>query len=119
MGLPWIRLDTQIFDHPKVLSLIAQGQYRAVVAHLAAMTYAGKHGTDGFIDRAALPWIHCRPADAVLLVDAEMWVESAGGWNIHGWDEYQMSDDAAKARRLKAQHAAAVRWSKAMNGRSP
>lgn len=112
MGLPWVRLDTSIFDHPKFLGLAADGQYRAITVHIAAMTYAGKHGTDGFIPREALPRLFGRASDAKHLIDAQLWTESAGGWDINGWDEYQVSDDAAKARREKAKKAAAVRWSK-------
>ncbi len=112
MGLPWIRLDTSIFDHPKFLGLLSDNQHRAVVLHLAAMAYAGKHGTDGFIPREALVFLHGRVVDAGHLVAAELWHECAGGWDINGWDEYQISDDAAKARREQAKRAAAVRWSK-------
>jgi hypothetical protein len=57
-------------------------------------------------------FLHGRVVDAGHLVAAELWHECAGGWDINGWDEYQISDDAAKARREKAKRAAAVRWSK-------
>lgn len=112
MPLPWIRLDTSFFDHPKVLGLVADNKHRALVLHLAAMAYAGKHGTDGFIPREALMFLHGRIADAENLVCAHLWSANAGGWDINGWDEYQVSDDAAKARREKAKNAAAIRWSK-------
>jgi hypothetical protein len=48
-----------------------------------------------------------------ILVDHGFVIESAGGWDINGWDEFQVADEKAKARREKAQRAAAVRWSKA------
>ena len=35
MGLPWIRLDTSTFDHPKILELVESKQHRAVVVHLS------------------------------------------------------------------------------------
>ncbi len=112
MGLPWIRLDTSIFDHPKLLELFEQKAYQAVVVHLAAMTYSGKHGTDGYVPRAALPLLQGRPADADRLVKAELWRVDARGWLIHGWDERQVSDAEARARREKAQAAANARWGK-------
>jgi hypothetical protein len=112
MGLPWVRLDTTFFDHPKVLGLVAEGQYRPIVLYLSSMTYAGKHGTDGFIPREALMILHGRKPDADKLVQAQLWHENAGGWDINGWDEYQVSDDEAKKRREKAKNAAAIRWSK-------
>ncbi|WP_238780374.1 hypothetical protein [Prescottella equi] len=112
MGLPWIRLDTTIADHPKMLDLAEDKAFQAMTAHMLAMAYAGKHGTDGFIPKGALPFIHGRKTDADRLVRVGLWVETPGGWQIHGWDEYQVSDDEAKARREKAQKAAAVRWGK-------
>lgn len=102
MGLPWIRLDTAIADHPKMLDLVSEKAFQAVSAHLLAMTYAGKHGTDGLIPKAALPFIHARKTDADKLVRVGLWREVAGGWEIHGWDEYQLSDDESKARKARA-----------------
>lgn len=112
MGLPWIRLDTTIGDHPKILELIEDKAFQAAFMHVMAMTYCGKHGTDGFVPRSALPFIHGRAVDAKRLVAVGLWEESKGGWLINGWDEYQLSDDAAKKRRERAQKAAAARWSK-------
>ena len=42
MGLPWIRLDTAIADHPKMLDLADSKAFQAMATHLLAMTYAGK-----------------------------------------------------------------------------
>lgn len=112
MPLPWVRLDTTFFDHPKILGLVADNQHRAIVLHLAAMTYAGKHGTDGFIPREALMYLHGRKPDAEQLVRAHLWKENGGGWDINGWDEYQVSDEETQKRRDKAKNAAAARWSR-------
>jgi hypothetical protein len=112
MGLPWIRMDTSMFDHPKMLGLFDSGDYRAVVVHLAAMAYCGKHSTSGFIPREVLRRIEGRVTEARRLVEADLWTENAGGWDINGWDEYQLSDEDAVKRREKAKNAAAIRWSK-------
>lgn len=112
MALPWVRLDTSTFDHPKFLGLFAQNQHRSALVFVASMAYSGKHGTDGFIPREALSLLQGRVSDAKNLVEAGLWHECAGGWDINGWDEYQVSDDAAKARRDKAKKAAAIRWSR-------
>ena len=45
MGLPWIRLDTTIADHPKILELVEDKAFQAAFAAVMAMTYSGKHGT--------------------------------------------------------------------------
>lgn len=115
-GLQWIRMDTDIFDHPKFLGLFETGDYRAVVVHLAGMAYAGKHSTAGFIPREVLRRIEGRGSDAKRLVQEGFWTENDGGWDIKGWDEYQISDEAAMKRRDKARKAAAIRWAKKQVG---
>ena len=41
--------------------------------------------------------------DANDLVTAGLWLLSPGGWDINGWDEFQVSDEAARKRRERAQ----------------
>jgi hypothetical protein len=110
MGLPWVRLDTQFPQNPKVLALTAAGKWRAAFVYVAGLAYAGQHGTDGYLADYCLPFIHARKADAVDLVKAELWHDDVGGWRINDYDEFQMSDDAAKARSDKARKAAQKRW---------
>jgi len=112
-GLPWIRFDTSLPDNPKVLMLCDEdGGRAALFVYCCSLAYSGKHGTDGFIPCRALGRINGDPADAVLLVDADLWDEVPGGWLIHGWGEFQHVDEASRKRREKAQKAAAARWSK-------
>ncbi|MEV6555900.1 hypothetical protein AB0M22_09300 [Nocardia sp. NPDC051756] len=102
MGLPWIRLDTSTFDHPKMLDLMDDKQYRAIVVHLAGMAYSGKHGLDGYIPKAALRVIGGTAADVKRLVAADLWDEhDGGGWDVHGWKDYQFSSDEHEARRQR------------------
>lgn len=112
MGLPWIRLDTAFPDHPKILELVADKAFQAAFAYVCGMGYCGKHGTDGFIPANALPFIHARKSDAERLVRAGLWNMAPGGWEIHGWDERQVSDEDSKKRSQKARDAAVKRWSK-------
>lgn len=113
MGLPWVRLDTQIASNPKVLELIARKQYQAAFAYVCSLAYSGMHGTDGFIQDTALPFVHASKSIANQLVTVGLWVPVPGGWAINGWDEFQVSDEAARARRERAQKGAAARWDKA------
>lgn len=110
MGLPWVRLDTSTFDNPKFLILFGQKRYRTVVVYIAAMAYSGKHGTGGFIQREVLPLLQATKREMEQLVDARLMDMVSGGWQIHDWDEFQLSSDEIVARRAKAQHAAQVRW---------
>ncbi len=113
MGLPWVRLDTSMPDNPKVLGLLAEREgHRAAFVWLCCLTYAGKHGTDGFIPRNAAPFVHARGSDLSKLVETGLLNVVAGGWEIHGWSDFQESNDTTQARREKAQHAAQIRWSK-------
>lgn len=115
MSLPWIRLDTALPDHPKILALIdghKDGRATAFV-HICALAYAGRHGTDGFLPEPALPRVNGRQADAQRLVQVGLWHPDQGGWTINGWREFQASDESTQARSDRARKAAAARWGKA------
>ena len=112
MGLPWIRLDTSMPDNPKLLGLLTEKDgHRAAFVWVCCMAYAGKHETAGFIPREAVTRVNGRSADMARLVASNLLTEGAGGWDINGWDEFQLSDESAVARREKARKAAAKRWS--------
>jgi hypothetical protein len=113
VGLPWVRLDCQFPTNPKVLELIADKRHKAAFAYVCSLAYAGSHGTDGFLPVSCLPFIHASRADANHLVSAGLWTVVPGGWAINGWDEFQISDEAAKKRRERAQKGAAKRWENA------
>lgn len=110
MGLPWVRLDTQFPQNPKVLDLVADGKWRAAFVYVTGLTYAGAHGTDGYLPNTCLPFIHGTKAAANDLVKAGLWHTDVAGWRINGWEEFQLSDDAAKKRSDKARLAAMKRW---------
>lgn len=109
-GLQWIRLDTTMFENPKLLYLKEDKQYKTIVVHLEAMAYSGRHSLAGFIPKAALRIVGATSADAKRLVESALWDLAPGGWSINGWDEYQLSDEAAQRRRERAQKGAAARW---------
>lgn len=112
-GLPWIRLDTSMPDNPKVLGLLTEKDgHRAAFVWICCMAYAGKHGTAGFIPRESVTRVNARTIDMARLEAAGMLTQSAGGWSINGWDEFQLVTPEALARKEKAQKAAAARWSK-------
>lgn len=113
MGLPWVRLDTSTFDNPKFLVLFAQKRYRTVVVYVAAMAYSGKHETGGFIQREVLAVLQGTKREMEQLVEARLMDMVPGGWQIHDWDEYQLSSESIEKRREHAQMAARARWTKA------
>jgi hypothetical protein len=110
MGLPWVRLDTNFAQNPKILYLIEDKKHRAIVAYVAGLAYAGAQGTDGFLPAACLPVIHASRADAKHLVEVGLWLESLGGWEINSWAEHQQSSEETQKRKEKARNAAMERW---------
>ncbi len=110
-GLAWVRLDTAFPRNHKILLLLdGREGHRTAFVYLCGLAYAGEQGTDGFIPKPALRILHGRPADAVRLVDVGLWNESAGGWEVNDWNEYQQTSDESQARSEKARRAAAARW---------
>jgi len=111
MPLPWVRLDTAFPYNPKLLAMLSERDgHRAGLVYLCGLAYSGAHGTDGFISREALPFIHGRQSDADRLVKHVFWRPQPGGWLINGWAEFQESSEETQARRRRAQAGAAARW---------
>lgn len=115
-GLPWARLDTNLPTHDKVLELVGVGAKgkAAGFVYVCAIAYAVGHGTDGFIRRAALPFIHATPADARLLVDARLWTPVEGGWQIANYGTRQAAGMSAQVlsevRAQAGRKGAEARW---------
>lgn len=112
MALPWVRLDTGFAQNPKVLHLIEDKKWQAIVLYVAGLGYAGQHGTDGFIPSSALPFLHGTKRNATDLVSVGLWIPCRGGHDINGWIEFQPTNAENEARRLKAKAAAEIRWAK-------
>jgi hypothetical protein len=113
VGLPWVRLDTTFHHNPKIVRLVAEKRQAAAFAYVCSLAHAGAHGTDGYIPESCLFLIHATKKDADVLVEAGLWMLSPGGWEINGWNEFQVSDEAARKRRERAQKGAAKRWENA------
>lgn len=106
-GLPWIRFDTTLPDHPKMLELLGlKDGHRSAFVYCCALAYAGRHGTDGFIPAAALPRINGRKQDAVNLVQVRLLdPDPDGGWHIHDYAEYQQTSEVTDEVREKRRKA--------------
>ena len=113
MGLPWVRLDTNFHNNPKIVQLVAEKKHSAAFAYVCSLAYAGAHGTDGYIPEHCLYLVHATKREATVLVTAGLWHGSPGGWDINGWDEFQVSDEAARKRRERAQKGGIAKAKKA------
>jgi hypothetical protein len=120
MGLPWVRLDTNIAGHDKILELLADdaipigGRYQAAFSYVCSIAYAGGQETDGLIRFAALPAIHGAKKTAQLLVKHYLWAPDPLGWQIVNYGKRQQLSAASKqiknAQRAGALKANCARW---------
>lgn len=107
-GLPWIRFDTTLPDHPKVLALLARRDgHRSAFVFCCALAYAGRHGTDGHIPAYALSRINGRKSDATSLVAVGLFDphDEDDGWYVHDWAEYQQANEMTDGIREKRRRA--------------
>jgi hypothetical protein len=114
MSLPWVRLDTQFAQNPKILALVEAKSWRAITVYVAGLGYCGAHGTDGLIPKSALPYLHGTPADAIALVGVALWMPHQSGWTVNDWAAFQQSTDETKARQKRlayvSKKANCIRW---------
>ena len=108
-GVQWIRHDTTMLNNPKFLQLRAEGKWKQIVIHFAAMEYVGAHGLDGYIPEYVLPVIGATKKDAYTLVDYDLWHMETTGFSIHAWDEFQMTDEDMQKRRQRAKKGGCVK----------
>lgn len=105
----WVRLDDRFPEHPKVASLSNE----AFRAHVEALCYCGRNGTDGLIPKG----IANRLGSADELRAAGLWEDDPAGYRVHGFLDYNPTAEEAAERREKRSAAgrrgAAVRWGKA------
>jgi hypothetical protein len=117
MGLPWVRLDSNIASHDKILDLLGRHKQRgkaAAFVYVCSIAYAGGNGTDGLVSFNALPFIHATKADAQALVDVGLWDPHPAGWTIRNFgDRQQLSaiTDVIQAAKSRAGiKGSCIRW---------
>lgn len=109
-GMAWVRLDTAFPMNHKILHLVEDKRWRAIANYTFGLAYAGGQGTDGFIPKSALPFVHGTSREASQLYEVGLWLPSQGGWDVNGWSEFQPSNEENAARSARAKAAAAKRW---------
>lgn len=102
MALPWVRLDSNIGSHDKVLQLLSDPsakRWQAFASYMVALAWAGGQGTDGFVPKVSLPFVHGTEATARLLVKHRLWEEKLTGWQIVNYESRQELNIVAEAKR--------------------
>lgn len=113
MPLPWVRLDSNIATHDKILDLLADPspkRWQAAASYMFALGWSGGQGTDGRIPAAALGYVHGTQTTARLLVKYGLWEEHPGAWVIHNYEQRQMLTTTSDAKRASGRRAACIRW---------
>jgi len=95
--MPFLNLDDNFADHPKVDPL-SDGAFRL---HVAGMLYAAKHKTDGFIPAHRVPRLTrtYRPRFLAELMEARTWLPADGGHQIHDFLDWNRSREQIDADR--------------------
>jgi hypothetical protein len=110
MSLPWVRLDSGIGQNYKVLALLGDKKHRAFTAYVLGLAYCGQQGSDGYIPKAALPFLHATTKDAADLMAVMLWHDAPGGYQVNDWTDYQPSDEDAQRRGQRARWMNCRRW---------
>jgi len=112
MGLPWVRLDTNIWSHDKTVDLLSKPiGYKAFTLYICGLAYCGGHGTDGIISKGALKLISGTRATADALVDVGLWDHiEGGGYMIHNYSDRQIINWDTGATSQSARKSVCVRW---------
>ena len=101
--MAWVKVDDGFPDHPKVLvlTLAAQGLW------LAGLCYANRHRTDGQLPSGFLRRVGDDSAwtAAEELVAVGLWHETAAGWEIHDYADYQSTKEQIEAVAAKRAEA--------------
>ena len=116
MSLPWVRLDSNIASHDKILALLAQRDgAKAFVLYVCALGYAGGHGTDGLIPKYALNVLHGNDRLARMLIDGRLWeYDDKGEYRIRNFDARQelalVTEGKRAAQSMGGRKAMCQRW---------
>ena len=116
-GLPWFRMDTDIYVNDKILEIVDEHGTKgkaAVAVYLFALAYASAHLSDGLIKRGVLRAVHGTPQDARILVSAGLFETHADGWIIRNYYAHQPSrktaEELSQVRSDAGKKGAAARW---------
>lgn len=117
MALPWVRLDSNIAGHDKILALLSDpstAKWQAAFSYACSLGYAGGHETDGRIPKTALGFVHGTAKTARLLEKYGLWVEGSAGWHIPNYARRQQLSAVTEAKQESARKASekanCVRW---------
>lgn len=107
--MKWIRLETGVVHHPKVMELRARKQYRAAMGFLLSLALSGAQESDGHITKSSLVLLDLTTKEANQLVDVGLWNAVQGGYEINDWAEYNPAL-YYEGRKKAGKKGACSRW---------
>ena len=96
--MPWVKLDDQFADHPKI---VACGPLASWL-YVCGLAYCSRLLTDGFIPDGQvrkLADVDDPKELAAKLVEVNLWERCDGGYRIHDYHDYQPTREKAIATR--------------------
>lgn len=120
MGLPWVRLDSNVSTHDKFLALIADRstkKWQAISSYFFALAWSGGAGLDGAVPSYAIQIVHGTHATARLLCRYSLWTVTDSGWRIVNYEQRQqleiVTESIRESRRMAGEKGNCMRWHKA------
>ena len=101
--MPWIKLDDQWMDHPKII----RAGRDARDMWLASITWCAKHSTDGFFPPELLPSLYimagidvanCQTLASTLL-EVCLWERTETAYHIHDYLNYQPTKEQTEINK--------------------
>src|SRR4051812_37278030 len=103
MGLPWVRLDSSIATHDKVIAARTQpGGKQAMCLYMFALAWSGGAGTDGHIPPTIAKYLGGTPKEIAVLEQVGLWDRNGDGWNIRNYAQRQEIAEISDAKREQA-----------------
>lgn len=103
--MAWFKVDDKLHSHPKVVDV----PLRAMGLWVKAGAWCSDQLTDGVIPKSVVTMLGASRADAVALVKAGLWEETASGYVFHDWLEQNPSRDSVQQKRRQGSERIA-RW---------
>jgi len=97
--MPWVKLDDQFPDHPKIDGL-SDGAFRL---HVAGMCQSARYLTDGLVPAERIPRLapKYKPAYLRELVERLLWIKHDDVYEIHDFTQWNKTRAWWEAERKK------------------
>jgi hypothetical protein len=102
----WVKLDDHIDQHPKIAAL----DDHAFALFVCGLAYCNRNETDGFIPNMVglgqLRYCDGNPVPSIRQLErGGLWVQVAGGWQVHDYAQYQPTKQQIEEERAAKQAA--------------